>query len=612
MALNYNWQLIAEAGGSLNGNTCNLRLYAKLNSQSVANNNSSVSYQSRLYYGGGYFNTGSPSSKSISGTGASGQSGDASGTYNSGETTLNTITGTVTHDTNGNANVSANASVNFGPWSYSNSVTGSTSLPKINRVAVTNSATGSDIEQPFNVNYTKYVNNYQYKLRISIPNVIALETIDYNTSGEQFTLSQSTIENLYSRFTTTNTFNLGFAVETWNGSTKLSAGNEKIISCKITGNTPIFTDFEYNDINSTTLALTGNSKYNINGYSTIRVLISQTNKAIAQKGATMVKYQLMIGSETKEIAYSDTDDVYIDLPNASIGEYKVYAIDSRNNSTLVTKLSLKNIEYEPLYIDKANSNTERDDGGIGENVTLNYRGTIWNDSFGDVSNSITIAKYEFKKVSDSEWITGTTNITPTISENNLSFSGLIRSNETGYIFPVQDSYNFRITLQDKLSTTVVELTPLPSGTPNISLNKNGVGIMCDYDETLGGLLQVGGEIFINSKKEEYSTSEVTTNKVWVDGKPIYRKCFYVSSFPNNASKWVATGISNIEQVTYTGGYEQNTNEVIFMNSAYNTSYIDSLVYERTGTNAGKIRVHTISNRSAYSGYIWIEYTKTTD
>jgi hypothetical protein len=612
MALNYNWQLIAEAGGSLNGNTCNLRLYAKLLWQSVSNNQSGVAYESRLYYGGSYFNTGSPSSKSIAGTGVSGQSADASGNYNGGETTLYTVSGTVTHNTNGNANISANASVNFGPWGYSNSVSGSASLPKINRVAVTNSVTGSDIEQEFKVNYTKYVNNYQYKLRISIPNVIALETIDYNTSGEQFTLSQSTIENLYSRFTTTNTFNLGFAVETWNGNTKLSAGNEKIISCKITGNTPIFTDFEYNDINPTTLALTGNSKYNINGYSTIRVLISQTNKAIAQKGATMVKYQLMIGSETKEIAYSDTDDVYIDLPNASIGEYKVYAIDSRNNSTLVTKLSLKNIEYKPLYIDKANSNTERDEGGIGENVTLNYRGTIWNDSFGQVNNAITIAKYEFKKVSDNVWITGTTNITPTISENSLSFSGLIRSNETGYIFPVQDSYNFRITLQDKLSTTIVELTPLPSGTPNISLNKNGVGIMCDYDENLGGDLQVGGEIFINSKKDEYSTSEVKTNKVWINGKPIYRKCFYVSSFPNNTSIWVATGISNIEQVTYTGGYGQNTNEVIVINSAYNTSYIDSLIYERAGTNAGKIRVHTISNRSAYSGYIWIEYTKTTD
>jgi hypothetical protein len=350
--LNYNWQLIAEKGGSLNGNTCNVRIYAKINSQSVANNSSSVSYQSRLYYGGSYFETWSGTTKTLGGTGATSQVLDGSGSYNGGETTLVTITGTVTHNNDGTKNVTSNSIYKADPWGYKVQAVGRARLPKINRVAVTNSVTDSDIEQEFKVNYTKYVNNYQYKLRISIPNVTMLERINYNTSNEAFTLSQATIEALYQRYTTTNTFTLGFRVETWNGNTMLSAGNEKKITCKITGATPIFTDFDYNDINTTTLALTGNSKYNINGYSTIRVSISQSNKAIAQKGATMVKYQLMIGSETKEIAYSDTDDVYIDLPNASIGEYKVYAIDSRQNSTLVTKLALQNINYEPLYIDR--------------------------------------------------------------------------------------------------------------------------------------------------------------------------------------------------------------------------------------------------------------------
>lgn len=607
MALNYNWQLIAEAGGSLNGNTCNLRLYAKILWQSVPNNQSGVAYESRLYYGGSYFYTGSPSSKSISGTGVSGQSADASGTYNGGETTLYTVSGTVTHDTNGNANVSANATANFGPWSYSNSVTGSASLPKINRVAITNSVTGSDIEQEFKVNYTKYVNNYQYKLRISIPNVGMLERLNYNTSNEAFTLSQSTIEALYQRYTTTNTFNLGFAVETWNGNTRLSAGNEKTISCKITGNTPIFTDFEYNDINPTTLALTGNSKYNINGYSTIRVLISQANKAIAQKGATMVKYQLMIGNETKEMAYSDDSDVYIDLPNASIGEYKVYAIDSRQNSTLVTKLSLQTINYEPLYIDRANSKTERDEGGIGEDVTLSYQGGLWNNNFGQANNAITVAKYEFKKVSDNVWITGTTNITPTISENTLSFSGLIRSNETGYIFPVQDSYNFRITLQDKLSTTVVELTPLPSGTPNISLNRNGVGIMCDYDESLGGLLQIGGEIYSSNNGTTLWTNPNPTSAMGTGTMTLSSydydmlEIFYVAHVSNER---------NIKSTRILKGYNFDLQINAESGSLYtrkfthsnDTSYSHSTGYVYTGYSSGKTQTANVCVPILVKGY----------
>lgn len=537
--LNYNWQLIAEAGGSLNGNTCNVRIYAKINSQSVANNNSSVSYQSRLYYGGGYFYTGSTTTKSISGTGAGSSSQDGSGTYNGGETTLQTITGTVGHDGNGNANVGMSANFYASPWGYNVTVNGSASLPKINRVAVTNSVSGSDIEQNFSVNYTKYVNNYQYKLRISIPNVRTLETIDYNTSDTQFTLSQEAIEDLYSTYTNTNTFNLGFAVETWNGNSKLSSGNERIISCKITGNTPIFTDFDYADINSTTLALTGNSKYNINGYSTIRVTISTANKAVAQKGATMVKYQFMIGDTTKEVAYSDNSDVYIDIQNSSVGEYKVYAIDSRNNATLVTKLSQQNIDYTPLFLDRQNSYTERDDGGIGENVTLTYSGNMWNDSFGDVTNSITLAKYEFKETTqdDTHWVTGTTNITPTISNNTFNFNDLIRSNLADYKWSVNKSYNFRITLEDKLSTAVIELTPLPSGIPNISLNKNGVGIMCDYDENLGGLLQIGGEVYGGSSKVigEYEVTGTTENTITINNISIKKDKTYLYKFVGSAT-----------------------------------------------------------------------------
>ena len=496
--LNYNWQLIGETSGTLNGNTCNLRIYAKINSQNIANNSSSVSYQSRLYYGGGYFETGSPSTKSLNGSGANAQSNvNASGTYYNGETTLLTITGNVTHNDMGNASVSTTANANFGPWDYNKYVSVSASLPKIDRVAITNSITGDDIEQPFSVNYTKYIQEYKYKLRISIPFVTMLERIDYDTSDTQFTLTQEIIESLYARFTNTNTFDLGFAVETWdaNEQNKISDGNEVVIKCKISGATPIFTDFDYNDINSTTLALTGNSKYNINGYSTIRVSISTLNKAVAQKGATMVKYQFMIGNDTREVPYSDNSEVYIDIPNASVGEYKVFAIDSRNNSTLVTKVASQIINYEPLYLNTSTCNVERSDGGVGENVTLTYNGNLWNNSFGSVSNSITLSKYEFKKVGEENWVTGLTNITPTISDNTLTFSGQVASNESGYTFAINDAYNFKITLQDKLSTVILELTPLPSGIPNISLNKNGVGIMCDYDETLGGLMQVGGQIF---------------------------------------------------------------------------------------------------------------------
>lgn len=615
--LNYNWQLIAEAGGSLNGNTCNVRIYAKINSQNVANNQSSVSYQSRLYYGGSFFNTGSPTTKTISGTGAGSQSLEANGTYNGGETVLNTITGTVTHNASGNANVSMSANFNAGPWGYNVTASGSAALPQIKRLAtVTNAPNFNDednniqvsFNNPANFEIQPYMDFYSsdgtYKGRLQ------REKAKY-TSPYTWVLTQEEKETLRNYFPKSNTAQVNIGVFTYNGSTYLGYNfSAKIFS--IVNANPIFTNFDYNDINTTTLALTGNSKYNINGYSTIRVLISQANKAVAQKGATMVKYQLMIGTETKEIPYSDTNDVYIDLPNSSIGEYKVYAIDSRNNSTLVTKLALQNINYEPLYIDRENSNTERDDGGIGENVTLNYRCTIWNDSFGQVNNSITVAKYEFKKVSENQWITGTTNITPTISENNLSFSGLIRSNETGYIFPVQDSYNFRITLQDKLSETTVELTPLPSGIPNISLNKNGVGIMCDYDESLGGDLQIGGIVY-KPYNESYSTNEVKTGRTWINGKSIYKKTFSTGSISAGVDSFISTGLSktDIEEVIDVYGYYK-INVGYLPANFHNISNTTYSVLAYVNDQQSILRVGLRPNVAVSGGHITIEYVKNSD
>ena len=232
--LNNNWQMLAQTylgnTGSLN---VYVRAYAKLNSQNQSANTSNVSYENRLYAegSGSYFYTGSTTLKGIAATGTTNLVENADGTYYKGETTLQSRSATITHSADGSGSGSISTSFASDPWGWSASAAATFSLPKINRYAVTNSATGSNIEENFSVNYTKYVSSYTYKLRISRPGIEALETINYPTSGTTFTLSKATIERLFDVYPDTNTFNLGFAVETWNGSTKLSAGNEKTISC---------------------------------------------------------------------------------------------------------------------------------------------------------------------------------------------------------------------------------------------------------------------------------------------------------------------------------------------------------------------------------------------
>jgi hypothetical protein len=157
-------------------------------------------------------------------------------TYDLTGNTITVASGTirVNHNSDGSKTIGFSASfTDNSNGKGSASLSGDLTLTKINRYAVTNSVTGNNIEEAFSVSYSKYINDYKYKLRISYPGIKALETIDYNTSGTSFTLSKESIDAIYDDYPDASSVNLGFAVETWNsaGTSRLSSGNEKIVSC---------------------------------------------------------------------------------------------------------------------------------------------------------------------------------------------------------------------------------------------------------------------------------------------------------------------------------------------------------------------------------------------
>jgi hypothetical protein len=94
---------------------------------------------------------------------------------------------TIPHNSDGTKTVSWNWSCATGTYVLGTVTdSGTTTLTTINRTT-TNSVTGTDIDGNFSVNYTKMTaGDYKYKLRISLPYIVALETIDYNTSDEVF------------------------------------------------------------------------------------------------------------------------------------------------------------------------------------------------------------------------------------------------------------------------------------------------------------------------------------------------------------------------------------------------------------------------------------------
>lgn len=129
-------------------------------------------------------------------------------------------------------------------------------------------------------------------------------------------------------------------------------------------------------------------------------------------------------------------------------------------------------------------------------------------------------------------------------------------------------------------------------------------------ERMCNLIKSGG----NGDIDEYSTTETKTNKVWIDGKPIYRKVINFGALPNNTTKSVAHNISNMETVVSANliGYynlSQGGNCVVmpYIGSDFAHSvgfYLNgTYVYCKSGTSL---------SASYPNSYATIEYTKTTD
>lgn len=512
--------------------------------------------------------------------------------YSRGDYTLITRDFTFYHDNNGNFSVFIGASLST---TFTSGDTGGVlTLPSIPRYAkITNCIGDFNDEQTPWFDFSNPANSSMSCWLEVNPNSEHLCIRNLSGSSGRYTWELTETERNQLRAKLVNANNgkgiirIGL-YSTIGGSTQASFVDRNF---SIINANPVFSNFEVEDVNPITLALTGDSSVNVNGYSNIKASISVSNKAEAIKQATMKKYQFRIGSGNPiDINYSSDSEVYGIINKANSGTYNVYAIDSRQNTTLVTKLASSEIVYQPILIDKQNSSIARNDNQVGENAILTLNGTIWNDDFGQVVNSIKSVTYRFKKTDDTQWITGTTTITPTVNQNNFTFTGLIASDNLDTSWDLNSSYNVEVTINDELSTSTIEFI-LNSAIPTLSLDKEGVGIMCAYDSNLGGYLQVAGMRF-----DAYTTEEIPVG-IWIDGKTIYRTILEVSMTPDTVGKYDVSDY-NIDEMVYLGGmYYSPTNKFYipanFTNGQHNHAFYSKgtdevEIYGQWGCTSGKL------------------------
>lgn len=273
--------------------------------------------------------------------------------------------------------------------------------------------------------------------------------------------------------------------------------NYKECTFSVTNSNPTFSNFTYADTNSKTLALTGNNQIVIKGYSNVKGIVSVSNKAVAKNSATMSKYRLVIGESQKEANYSSDAEVGITIANANNNVFNMYAIDSRGYSTLKTISPSTYKTYSDINVKSAVA--ERQENGISSNVILSFNGDIWNNSFGNVNNEITSCIYKYKKTTSDTWITGKTDIMPVVNGQSYSKSVSIKGDLEAEGFDTRSSYNLQIIIKDKLSSYTYE-TLIGTGTPGIAITADGIAFFNMYDESLGGAVQITGDLYVNGKK----------------------------------------------------------------------------------------------------------------
>ncbi len=274
---------------------------------------------------------------------------------------------------------------------------------------------------------------------------------------------------------------------TYNGSTLVGSKTAELAVTLPANSTPTFADFTAADVNSATVAVTGNSALLVQGYSRLRITIPAGSRATSPSGANMVKYIASCGNRSAEAAWSSSAAVTLDLGTVNSGSISVAAVDSRGQQTVVQKL-LTLIPYTPPVLRSASLVRQN---GVGEETTLTFRAGIFTDPIGKTTNAVKSVSYTWQEGS-------TVTAGATAIPAGTSWSGLLLG-DTDAGFSPSKSFTLVLSITDAVTTTRHTL-PLNSGVPVMDAYRKGTtsGLGVNKRWAQGGL-DVSGMIYMDDE-----------------------------------------------------------------------------------------------------------------
>ena len=339
----------------------------------------------------------------------------------SGSATIFSKTLNISHNSDGTKKLAVKAYTATGTSSGNQSVSETftlTTIPRKSSVTATAAVVGSDSTITISRKSSSFTHTLKYTFG-SLSGTIATKT---SSTSVKFTLP----DTFYAQIGSTATSKSGtITCETFSGSTSVGTS-----TCSFTAKTSSATcaptlNPTVKDVNSTTLALTGDENILVKYYSTAAV----TFGAAARNSATLKSKSVTNSGKSRT-----TDGNFTEVTS---GTFKFSASDSRGYSTSKT-VTKTLINYVKLSCTLKASIT------IDGVVTIKASGNYFNGSFGSVANTLTV-EYRFKAADGEfgDWIA----ITPSISSSN-TYSAT--ATQTGLDY--QTTYVVEVRAIDKLAT----------------------------------------------------------------------------------------------------------------------------------------------------------------
>ena len=421
-------------------NQITLRFNWSQSSQSIANNNSVVSWNLQLIASGGSIS--SSASKAwnvtVNGTNYSGTNtvGISSGTTK----TLASGSTTIAHNADGTKSFSFSFSQQFDisysgvGWIGTKSGSGSgrlSTIPRTSSVSSTSGNIGENITISINRASSSFTHTLTYAFG-GLTGTIATKTSSTSVSWTLPTSFYAQIPNAKSGWGT-------ITCDTYSGSTKIGSSSCRFNAyAKESTNRPSISASVV-DTNETTKALTGDNNKLVKYYSTATFNATGSAKNSATVKSINVTYNGKTATKSNVNSWNDK------YSNCLSGTYTFGVVDSRgySNSVTVTKTL---INYVKITCSLSVSNPT-----ASGDCTLTIKGNYFNGSFGATSNTLTV---QYKKDSGS-W----TNATATKSGN--TYTATVKLTGLDYT----QTFTFQARAIDKLATATtatktVKSTPI--------------------------------------------------------------------------------------------------------------------------------------------------------